>query len=95
MTQRWAGIGRWLRVEAPFVVVVVAMVAPVPYLILAPSHWRRGSAAIALAVLLAAAIRAALPAERVGLLSIRGRVRDTAFLTLVGGVILAVAIRLH
>ena len=95
MADRWAGFGRWLRAEAPFVIVLAAMVVPFLYMWAAPGHWRRGSGAIAGAVLLAALFRALLPSEKVGLLAVRGRARDTAFLTVLGGGLLAVAIRLH
>lgn len=39
-------------------------------------HWRQGGVLIAGALLVAAALRSALPPERVGLLAIRSRVVD-------------------
>ena len=95
MARRWAGIGRWVRAEVPFVVVLVAMTVPFLYLLTEPGRWRRGSGAIAGAVLLAALLRAVVPERYIGLLAVRGRIRDALFLAVLGGVILAVTIRLQ
>jgi hypothetical protein len=47
------------------------------------------------AVLLAGLLRAALPTSRIGLLAVRSRWADSVSYLVLGGVILAVDIRLH
>jgi DUF3017 family protein len=86
---------QWLRAEAPFVAVVALVVAAGLYLHHAPGHWRRVSGVIAVALLLAGVLRLFLPAAQVGLLNVRGRVRDALTYLLIGGLILGVAIHLH
>jgi hypothetical protein len=85
----------WLRAEAPFVIVVGLVLAAGFYLHHAPGHWRRVSGIIAGALLLAGVLRVFLPTARVGLLAVRGRVRDALTYLLIGGLILGVAIHLH
>jgi hypothetical protein len=55
-------------------------------------HWREGSAWIALAMLVAAALRAVLRPERVGLLAIRSRPIDTLVYGAFGAVLLYLAL---
>ena len=86
---------QWLRAEAPFVVVVALVLAAGAYLHHAPGHWRRVSGIIAAALLLAGVLRLVLPAAQVGLLNVRGRVRDALTYLFIGGLILGVAIHLH
>jgi Protein of unknown function (DUF3017) len=86
---------QWLRAEAPFVVVVALVVAAGLYLHHAPGHWRRVSGIIAAALLLAGVLRLVLPPGQIGLLNVRGRMRDTVTYLLIGGLILGVAIHLH
>jgi hypothetical protein len=86
---------RWLRAELAFVLVVAAVVAAAGYLVLFPGHWRRGTGVISLALLAAGVLRFVLPPPHVGMLAVRGRWRDTLCYLGIGGVILAVAIRLH
>jgi len=95
MAGRWAGLGRWLRAEAAFVLVMLAMLGCVAFLFFESRHWRIGSGAIAATLLFAAVLRAVVPAPYAGLLAVRGRVRDTVALAVMGGVVLAVAIRVH
>ena len=95
MAGRWAGFGRWLRAEAAFVLVLLAMLTCIGFLFFESGHWRIGSGAIASTLLFAALLRALLPASRAGLLVVRGRLRDSLALAIMGGVVLAVAIRLH
>ena len=76
-------------------VVVVVVVAAGLYLHHAPGHWRRVSGIIAAALLLAGVLRLVLPSGRVGLLAVRGRVRDALTYLVIGGLILGVAIHLH
>ncbi len=85
---------RWLWAEFAFVLVVAAVIAAAGYLVLFPGHWRRGTGVISLALLGAGVLRVTLPRPRVGMLAVRGRWRDTLCYLALGGVILAVAIRL-
>jgi hypothetical protein len=86
---------RWLRTELPFVIVVAIVVAAIVFLYVEPGHWRRGTSALALGVLVAGALRATLPSHRTGLLNVRNRVFDTICYLAMGGVVIAVDIRLH
>lgn len=86
---------RWLRSELPFVLVVAIVVAAAVFLYLEPGHWRRGTSALAVGVLLAAVLRAALPSHLTGLLNVRNRVFDTVCYLAMGGVVIAVDLRLH
>jgi hypothetical protein len=86
---------RWLAGEAPFVVVLLVLVAAIVYLIFEGGHWRRGVGIVTVAMVTAAVLRAVLPEHRAGMLAVRGRWRDTICYALLGGVILGAAIRLH
>lgn len=55
-------------------------------------HWRQGSATLGVAALIAAALRLALPPDRVGLLAIRGRMADALCYGGFGVVVLALAL---
>jgi hypothetical protein len=55
---------------------VVALIALVGLGLVLTQHWRRGAVLLGVALLVAAALRTAVPAERVGLLAIRGKVVD-------------------
>jgi hypothetical protein len=63
-----------LPVEWPMIGVLA--LAVVGLLRVATAHWREGSVLLGGALLLAAALRAVLPADRAGLLAIRSRVVD-------------------
>jgi len=63
-----------LPVEWPMIVVLA--VAVVGLLRVATAHWREGSVTLGAALLIAAALRAALPPDRAGLLAIRSKVLD-------------------
>jgi hypothetical protein len=86
---------RWLRDELPFVIVIAIFLAATGYLYLFHGHWRRGTAAMGAALLLAMVLRLVLPARRVGMLGVRGRWRDAVCYFALGVVILGVDIRLH
>jgi hypothetical protein len=86
---------RWLRAELPFVLVVASIVAAAGYLYLFPGHWRRATAAMGVALLAACLLRLVLPADRIGLLNVRGRWYDAVCYFVMGAVILGVDIRLH
>jgi hypothetical protein len=90
-----ARIRRWLGAELPFVIVIGVIVASVLYLLMFHGHWRRGVGVLSVGLLLGAVFRGVLPPARVGMLVVRGRIRDTVILTVLGGVLLVVAIRLH
>jgi Protein of unknown function (DUF3017) len=86
---------RWIRVQTAFLLVLVTLGATFVYLIIEPGRWGRGSAGVALSVLLAGALRGVLSTPRVGLLAVRSRWLDTVLYLALGGLVLAVDIRLH
>jgi hypothetical protein len=88
-------IRRRVRAQAPFLLVLAIVVAVFGYLTLAPGHWRRGTAMIAGAMLLAAGLRLVLPAAHAGLLAVRGRWWDSLCYAGLGALILIVDIRLR
>lgn len=63
----------WLG-HLPFA--VVALVVVVAVVLVATDRWRRGATVLGAALVLAAGLRAALPAERAGLLAVRARIPD-------------------
>ncbi len=85
----------WLREQAAFAAVLVVLAVGFGYLVAVPTRWGRASGIIAVAVLLAAVLRAATPTSWVGWLAVRGRVVDSACYFLAGALLLAVDIRLH
>ena len=68
----------WDRSRLPTVlpVALVAAIALVGMVLVLTQHWRRGAVLLGVALLVAAALRLAVPAERVGLLAIRGKAVD-------------------
>jgi anti-sigma-K factor RskA len=90
-----AGAARWVRSELPFLLVVAAVVAAALFLAVEPGHWRRATLVMAIALLGGGAERLALPDSRAGLLAVRNRWLDAFCYLAIGGVILAVDIRLH
>ena len=86
---------RWIAEQAAFLTVLAVIAAGFGYLLAEPGRWGRAAGVIAVAVLLAGLFRGLLPAERVGLLAVRSRWLDTACLLAVGGLVLALDIRLH
>jgi hypothetical protein len=81
--------------QAPFLLVLLIVVAVFGYLTIQPGHWRRGTSALALGMLLAGLLRLGLPASRVGMLGVRGRWWDTFCYVSLGVLILIVDIRLR
>ncbi|MGW5716756.1 DUF3017 domain-containing protein [Amycolatopsis sp. NPDC003865] len=75
-----------LPFAAVLLVVAVAVLRIVQY------HWREGAALIGVALLLAAVLRAVLPAARAGLLAIRGKVVDIVTYTGLAAAVLYVAL---
>ena len=55
---------------------LVAVIALVGLGLVLTQHWRRGAVLLGAALLVAAALRVAVPAERAGLLAIRGKAVD-------------------
>ena len=55
---------------------LVAVIALFGLGLVLSQHWRRGAVLLGAALLVAAALRLAVPAERVGLLAIRGKAVD-------------------
>jgi hypothetical protein len=88
-------MSRWIRDELPFSVVAALVLCGVAALALWPDHWRPDVAVMALALFVAAIERAVLPTPRVGVLATRTRGFDVVTYAALGGVILALAIRLH
>jgi hypothetical protein len=86
---------RWIVEQLAFLAVLVVLAAAFGYLIVEPGRWGRTSGVVAVAVLLAALLRAVLPGGRVGMLAVRSRWFDAACYLALGGVILAVDLRLH
>jgi hypothetical protein len=86
---------RWVVDQFAWLAVLALLAAALIYLVAQPGRWGRASGGIAVAVLVAAVLRAVVPPTRVGLLAVRSRWFDTAAYLVLGGVILAVDIRLH
>jgi hypothetical protein len=86
---------RWATEQAAFLAVLLVLAAAFVYLIVDPGRWGRGSGVVAVAVLLAGVLRGLLPTGRVGQLAVRARWFDSVCYLVLGGVILAVDIRLH
>ena len=72
----------WDRSRLPAFVpaALVAVIALVGLGLVLTQHWRRGAVLLGVALLVAAALRVAVPAERVGLLAIRGKAVDVLVL---------------
>lgn len=77
----------WLHVPFGLVLGVVL----IGFLRIGQAHWREGSFLLGCAFLLAAAFRALLQSERVGLLAIRSRVVDALLFGTLGVLIVVVA----
>jgi Protein of unknown function (DUF3017) len=86
---------RWIRAQIAFLAVLAVLAAAFGYLIVEPGRWGRGSGVIAVAVLLAGLLRGTLSTARVGLLAVRSRTIDTVLYLALGGLVLAVDLRLH
>ena len=88
-------VRRRARAQAPFVAVLAVLAAGVAYLTIAPGHWVRGTAVLAVALLLGGVLRLVLPEARVGMLRVRGRWWDSLCYLALGLVILAADLRLR
>jgi DUF3017 family protein len=70
-------------------VVIVGLIRIIQY------HWREGAVLLGVALLLAALLRAVLPATRVGMVAIRGRGMDVLLYGGLGFAVLAVALTIQ
>lgn len=70
------------RVVRALPITVVLALVVIGLLLVATDHWRRGAATFAVAATVAAALRLFLPVARVGVLAVRSRAFDVAFLLL-------------
>ncbi|APB01422.1 DUF3017 domain-containing protein [Nocardia seriolae] len=70
---------------------LVAAVLVVAVVFLAWDRWRRGTFFFGGATLLAAALRLVLPTDRAGLLAVRSKAFDVAWLTVLGVAIIVLA----
>jgi hypothetical protein len=86
---------RWTREQLAFLLVVAVLVAALVFLAVQPDRWRAGTGVIAVSMLLAALLRVLVPNAQAGMLAVRGRGVDTLAYLVLGGLILAVDIRLH
>jgi Protein of unknown function (DUF3017) len=86
---------RWTVAQLAFLAVLAVLAAAFGYLLVEPDRTARVSGLFSAAMLLAGLIRAALPTRRVGLLAVRARWVDIVLYLALGGVILALDLRLH
>ncbi|MBB5154884.1 DUF3017 domain-containing protein [Saccharopolyspora phatthalungensis] len=92
MSERFGGRSQ-LSVHVPFGLVLLIVL--IGLLLVALGHWRRGSVLLGFALLLAAATRAVIPQERMGLLAIRSKAVDVLLYSGFALVIIAVAITIR
>ncbi|MDQ2748987.1 MAG: DUF3017 domain-containing protein [Actinomycetota bacterium] len=83
------------RAQAPLLLVLAIVLGVVGYLVIAPGHWRRGTALVAGAMVLAGVLRLVLPRQHAGLLAARGRWLDSFCYLALGAAILVIDIRLR
>ena len=82
----------WARLRTvywPFTLVVLMVLVGGGFVV--ADHWRRGAIVVGIAMLVGAALRAALPDHRVGLLAVRNRPVDTVTFAAFGVAILVLA----
>lgn len=68
------------KVRRAIPITVVLVIALVGLLLVATAHWRRGSTLLGLAALVAAGLRAFVADSSLGVLAVRSRPFDVAFL---------------
>jgi inner membrane protein involved in colicin E2 resistance len=86
---------RRARAQAPLLTVLAIVLGVFIYLTIAPDHWRRGTALIAIAMLLAGVMRLVLARQQAGMLAVRGRWWDSFCYLALGAAILIIDIRLR
>ncbi|WP_084529839.1 DUF3017 domain-containing protein [Nocardia crassostreae] len=82
--------GAFVRDNLPIILIALVMIVAVVFL--AWDRWRRGTYIFGGATLLAAAFRMLLPTEKVGVLAVRSKGFDVAWLTALGATIIALAV---
>lgn len=87
-----SGHGLRARLRTHWPLLVVLAIALLGLQRVVTEHWREGAASFAVAMLVAAGLRVALPPDRVGLLAIRGRSADALIYGAFGVVVLALAL---
>jgi hypothetical protein len=90
-----ANVRARVRAQAPFMTVFAIVALSFLYLLVQPSHWRRGTGILAVAMLLAAVLRLMLSKPKAGMLAIRARWFDSTAYFLLGALILILDIRLR
>lgn len=91
----WSGHSLRARLSAHWPLLLVLALALISMQRVLTEHWKQGSATLGLAALVAAGLRLALPADRVGLLAIRGRTADALIYGGFGIVVLALALTIR
>jgi hypothetical protein len=86
---------RRARAQAPLLAVLALVFGVFVFLTIWPGHWRRGTAVIGIAMLLAGVLRLILPRQHAGLLASRGRWFDSFCFAALGAAILIIDIRLR
>lgn len=81
------------RVVRALPIGVVAALVVIGLLLVATDHWRRGAATFAAAAVVSALLRLVLPAARVGVLAVRSRAFDVAFLLLLAAAFVLAVVR--
>ena len=87
-------LGRRIRGQVPFAVVLLLLVASGVYLALFHGHWRRGVGGVAFAMFVAAVLRWRLSRPHAGLLASRTKWIDVTCYLVLAAVIVAVSLRL-
>lgn len=78
-------------VRAIPITIVLAIVA-LGLLLIAVAHWRRGTGALAAAMLLAGGMRLVLSERVIGVLAVRGKLFDVTFYVVTGVAMLVLAV---
>ena len=91
----WSGHSLRARLSAHWPLLLVLALALIGMQRVLTEHWKEGSATLGLAALVAAALRLALPPDRVGLLAVRGRTADALIYGGFGIVVLALALTIR
>jgi hypothetical protein len=92
VTNRGAGTAARSQRYWPLLVVVTGVVIGLVVALAPPGSWRVGCLIVGCSLGIGAVERLALPAGEGGLLQVRSKVFDIAFLALAGGAIIALAI---
>lgn len=85
-----AGIRARLHAAAP--TALVMLIAGFGLVRVVMEHWRQGAVIIGAALLVAAVLRALLPAERIELLAVRSKVLDVLFYSVFGLAMILLAV---